>query len=82
MPVKHAAPEAAPDTIPAILRSKRGTLTVEELASIIGCSDKYLYKQAKRGAIPVTSLPGMIRFDRYLVARWWEDNTTTPIGSR
>ena len=45
-------------------------LTVEQLASLLQCSKKALYKMIKRGTLPCFRIGAMLRFDPEVTAQW------------
>ena len=45
-------------------------LTVQQLAALLRCSKKALYKMVKRGTLPSFRLGSMVRFDPDVTAQW------------
>jgi excisionase family DNA binding protein len=45
-------------------------LTVEQLAGILQCSKKALYKMVQRGTLPSFRVGSMVRFDPETTAQW------------
>jgi excisionase family DNA binding protein len=45
-------------------------LTVEQLAELLQCSKKALYKMVIRGTLPCFRVGSMIRFDPDATAKW------------
>jgi excisionase family DNA binding protein len=48
----------------------RQALTVEQLAELLQCSKKALYKMVIRGTLPCFRVGSMIRFDPDTTAQW------------
>lgn len=45
-------------------------LTVEQLAELLQCSKKALYKMVRRGTLPSFRVGTMVRFDPEITAQW------------
>lgn len=45
-------------------------LTVEQLAALIQCSKKALYRMIQRGTLPHFRVGSMVRFDPEATAQW------------
>jgi len=45
-------------------------LTVEQLAEVLQCSKKVLYKMVGRGTLPSFRVGNMVRFDPETTAQW------------
>jgi excisionase family DNA binding protein len=45
-------------------------LTVEQMAALLQCSKKALYKMVRRGNLPSFQVGSMIRFDPEITAQW------------
>jgi excisionase family DNA binding protein len=45
-------------------------LTAQQLAGILGVSNKTMFKLAKAGRVPSFRIGTAVRFDPYSVARW------------
>jgi excisionase family DNA binding protein len=45
-------------------------LTVEQLAALLQCSKKALYKMAQRGTLPAFRVGSMLRLDPEVTAQW------------
>ena len=54
-------------------------LTVEQLAALLQCSKKALYKMVQRGTLPSFRLGSMVRLDPEVTAQWLRSRS---IGKR
>ena len=48
----------------------RQALTVEQLAALLQCSKRALYKMIQRGTLPHFRVGSMVRFDPEITAQW------------
>lgn len=48
----------------------QGAMTVEDLAAILNCSNKTLYKSIKKGKLPSIRIGSLIRLCPQTVAEW------------
>jgi len=64
------------ETIPAQLEARRGTMTLTELAVMLGISYKTVYKWTRTCALPATKIAGTYWIDPVLVAGWWRNHST------
>jgi len=60
----------------------RVTLTVDELAAMLGVERKSLYSCVKRGKIPHIRIGRSIRFSRKRIERWLEEGGPPPRARR
>jgi len=52
------------------IEQHEGAMTVEELALILNCSSKTLYKSIKKGKLPSIRIGSLIRLCPQTVAEW------------
>jgi excisionase family DNA binding protein len=52
------------------ISERRTAITVEELAEILTCSKKALYKMIQRGSLPHLRFGSMIRLDPDVTSEW------------
>jgi len=52
------------------IEQREGAMTVEELALILNCSNKTLYRTIKKGKLPSIRIGSLIRLCPQTVAEW------------
>lgn len=52
------------------IEEREGVMTVEDLAAILNCSSKTLYKRIKKGKLPTIRIGSLIRLCPQTVAEW------------
>jgi excisionase family DNA binding protein len=52
------------------IAAMRQALTVEQLAELLQCSKKALYKMVSKGTLPSFRVGTMVRFDPMVTAQW------------
>jgi excisionase family DNA binding protein len=72
---------AEPQDLVSILASKPGAWTAEQLAALLECSTKQVYKLAKRGSLPSYRLGTLVRFDPRQTALWLKGQQTGSIAA-
>ena len=60
------------------LEQRTTAMTVAEVAQLLSCSDKMIYKMVRRGSIPHQRVGTLVRFDPQLLAAWWRERTVAP----
>ena len=58
------------ETLIERLSSIPGAINARQLAEMLHCSEKMLYKQARAGRVPSFRIGSLVRFDPVLVADW------------
>jgi len=53
-------------------------MTVDQVAALLGMSEKAIYNRVSRRAIPYIKLGGSLRFRRSDIERWIKENTVQP----
>jgi excisionase family DNA binding protein len=64
-------------TIAEQLEAHKGTITLSKLAELLGVSYDTVYKWVRECGLPATKVAGTYWIDPQLVARWWNDHSTT-----
>ena len=64
-------------TIIEQLEARTGTMTLMDLATLLGVSYKTVYKWARMDGLPATKIGGTYWIDPQLAARWWSSHSTT-----
>lgn len=59
----------------------QGAMTVEDLALILKCSKKTLYKRIKKGKLPTIKIGSLIRLCPHTVAAWLREQSLSDQSS-
>jgi len=57
-------------TLTALEPGGRRLLTVSEVAAILACSKKWVYRKCASGVLPHLRLGSLLRFDRLRLEEW------------
>ena len=69
-------------TLIQVLESRREALTVHEVASLLGVSDKHIYEMTADGTLPAFHVGRSVRLDPQDVADWLRKKRSAAAESR